>query len=566
MYNNQLYSSELTPSESNQPVELIFPSRLCRPSAPPLVPSYSCLYNFVPTSNNHLTPHSSLIKLVVSVAGHKARALVDCGATTNFIDSTFVSSRSIPTLSISQPVFINLGDGSQRATTAVTPQLAVNVASHSSQLALLIVPLSGCDIVLGMPWLADVNPRIDWAAKTLRFNTHSLANNNPTSIEQVAEQTLSTHNNSIDCSFAAAHSNRTPVTPSCNQSLPITFCAAPASYSTAPTIRNQQEEVSSSIAHVQFDNNNSALNSLATSTAAKFNNACSHAANHLCSFAAHRINATTLNQSTNTTTIDSHQQQIDMQHTNQPIHLHQFAHAATQPNLIDNRSTPESFRVINSSTEPHHQLVTIAASCPPLSPNSEQFTPQNRCFSPVHLNNFSPTHDRSDKHVLFELAADAARFLPHQAKDLDTNSSTCIDSKSIQASISQFSAHLPVAVAANTIHPNESASSFSLNNRSSSTLQSNQPLNSRCEQVNRKIEAFDRIPANSLASRKVNVKQPMTAKTCSISTGNHLNSFNKHGTPFNRRNFDKKISIGEKVMSDFYKTNPSLQTRMSECM
>jgi hypothetical protein len=36
------------------------------------------------------------------------------------------------------------------------------VEGQTSTLTCRAIPLAGCDVILGMPWLKSVNPRIDW--------------------------------------------------------------------------------------------------------------------------------------------------------------------------------------------------------------------------------------------------------------------------------------------------------------------------------------------------------------------------------------------------------------------
>ncbi|MCW2743447.1 MAG: hypothetical protein JWR45_3869, partial [Blastococcus sp.] len=167
LYHNPLYHSKSTT------IRRVQPSYLRRHSATDIDPSNSStfdLYNFSPITSAPSPAHATLIKLPVLVEGHSAIALIDCGATTNFVDSSFVSKFAIPTQSIDSPIRINLGDGTQRTTAAITHPVRVQLGEQQERLQLVICPLSGCDLVLGMPWLVERNPSINWRSKCVQFN------------------------------------------------------------------------------------------------------------------------------------------------------------------------------------------------------------------------------------------------------------------------------------------------------------------------------------------------------------------------------------------------------------
>ena len=118
--------------------------------------------------------HSSLIKLAASLDSHSATVLVDSGATTNFIDEAYVQRHSIATEPTQQVQTITLGDGSQRRTDRITLPLEVRIDTYTDRIRFVIVPLAGCDAVLGMPWLQSHNPVIDWRAQSIDVGQHQI--------------------------------------------------------------------------------------------------------------------------------------------------------------------------------------------------------------------------------------------------------------------------------------------------------------------------------------------------------------------------------------------------------
>ena len=111
-----------------------------------------------------------LIKLKSSIGGQRAVCLVDSGASGNFISSDFVNqhSLSLQSLSSDQASHVTLADGSQQSAVGVLKDVELRLQSYSTSLDLVAIPLSGYDVILGMPWLEDANPIIDWKEKIIQ--------------------------------------------------------------------------------------------------------------------------------------------------------------------------------------------------------------------------------------------------------------------------------------------------------------------------------------------------------------------------------------------------------------
>jgi hypothetical protein len=95
---------------------------------------------------------------------HLAKILIDCGATGDFISCKFVKAKKIPT-SERTLLAITLADGWTQETCATqTTSLTLCIGPYSSQLNLDLTTLNDdYDIILGMPWLQQTNPIINWA-------------------------------------------------------------------------------------------------------------------------------------------------------------------------------------------------------------------------------------------------------------------------------------------------------------------------------------------------------------------------------------------------------------------
>ena len=116
-----------------------------------------------------ITPTRSLIKLWGEINGRPAVLLVDSGATGNFISATFVKSHGLISTTLPQEEVITLADGSQQRTGALVRGAKLEVGSYTDSLNFVAVPLAGYDAILGMSWLHEYNPSIDWRKKQIRF-------------------------------------------------------------------------------------------------------------------------------------------------------------------------------------------------------------------------------------------------------------------------------------------------------------------------------------------------------------------------------------------------------------
>lgn len=91
-------------------------------------------------------------------------AMVDNGATAKFFDFRFVARHRLPAHRLLRPIALQNIDGSSNSAGDIThfSRVAFTVDSITKQLDFLITDLGGEDIILGLPWLREENPLIDW--------------------------------------------------------------------------------------------------------------------------------------------------------------------------------------------------------------------------------------------------------------------------------------------------------------------------------------------------------------------------------------------------------------------
>lgn len=119
----------------------------------------------------------SPIKLNGSIYGYAAGMLVDSGASANMINPTFVTRHSIPTVDAEQ-LRVTLADGSQRSCSrqALNVQVTINAQDGqtyetTADFHIAEMPDSQHDVILGMPFLSQANPKIDWLKRVTHIAT-----------------------------------------------------------------------------------------------------------------------------------------------------------------------------------------------------------------------------------------------------------------------------------------------------------------------------------------------------------------------------------------------------------
>lgn len=111
---------------------------------------------------------SDLLILEAKVQGRTCRALIDSGASRQFISKEFASKLSGARVKKTTPDNVRLANGHLLSSEHVQ-RLAFSLATYSDQDTFHEVDLEGFDLILGRPWLSRINPVINWRKGTLRI-------------------------------------------------------------------------------------------------------------------------------------------------------------------------------------------------------------------------------------------------------------------------------------------------------------------------------------------------------------------------------------------------------------
>ena len=103
----------------------------------------------------------------------KVNTMVDSGATEDFIDQGLCHKYGIRTTRIESPRMIYLADGKQSDMGPVThiAKVPMKIGSHHEQATFQVANLNNHEAVLGMPWLREHSPTINWANHKVTFSS-----------------------------------------------------------------------------------------------------------------------------------------------------------------------------------------------------------------------------------------------------------------------------------------------------------------------------------------------------------------------------------------------------------
>jgi len=103
---------------------------------------------------------------------HSVKALLDSGATDNFIDRDFVQTKGINTQSISHPIPVYNVDGSPNKASQILEvvDMVLHYKTHSERMLLAVSSLRRQSMILGYTWLKDHNPEVNWQTGEVQIN------------------------------------------------------------------------------------------------------------------------------------------------------------------------------------------------------------------------------------------------------------------------------------------------------------------------------------------------------------------------------------------------------------
>jgi len=106
------------------------------------------------------------IPVTLWVYGKKVqtKALVDSGATTNFVDRVVVENNNLATHKLANPYYVINADDTPNKAGQITEyvQAYVEIGSHKMTQHLFVTNLGNKEMMIGYSYLYKHNPNIDW--------------------------------------------------------------------------------------------------------------------------------------------------------------------------------------------------------------------------------------------------------------------------------------------------------------------------------------------------------------------------------------------------------------------
>ena len=113
------------------------------------------------------------VKLQGKYESVKINAMIDSGATEDFIDKRICDKHQITTKVAERPREIYLADGNLSEMGSIThiAEVPMEIGGHRELATLQVANLQNHEIILGMPWLKGHNPKIDWEEQKITFDS-----------------------------------------------------------------------------------------------------------------------------------------------------------------------------------------------------------------------------------------------------------------------------------------------------------------------------------------------------------------------------------------------------------
>ena len=127
---------------------------------------------------DHRTHVTLDISLMVHGKVEKASAMVDSGATGNFVDTGLLDRLGIPRIKKDLPEPVQAVDGKPLTSGPITENtvpvlmnINLNSMEHREEIRFNVIDAPQYGFILGLPWLTLHNPTINWETKELSFQS-----------------------------------------------------------------------------------------------------------------------------------------------------------------------------------------------------------------------------------------------------------------------------------------------------------------------------------------------------------------------------------------------------------
>ena len=113
-----------------------------------------------------------VIKTLDDRRGFTLAALLDCGATSCYIDKGFAESKFLNMERLPRPIPVYNADGTPNEAGPIehVVHLRLEIGNHSEVFPFAVTNTGKTDLIIGYNWLLTHNPTVDWRTGKLTFN------------------------------------------------------------------------------------------------------------------------------------------------------------------------------------------------------------------------------------------------------------------------------------------------------------------------------------------------------------------------------------------------------------
>ena len=112
-------------------------------------------------------PNFSTMSVQGSIGKKTFGILIDCGSSHNFLHPEMVKKFGLKTVQV-DPVKVVVADGNTLTTTSLCPKFWWKMQGQDFEKDVLILPVGGCEVVLGMQWLSTIGD-VKWNFAELKM-------------------------------------------------------------------------------------------------------------------------------------------------------------------------------------------------------------------------------------------------------------------------------------------------------------------------------------------------------------------------------------------------------------
>jgi hypothetical protein len=121
--------------------------------------------------NELRSEHGNIFALHGKIGRCDTVAMIDSGATANFVSREFVIKNKIPTRHAEGGPSVQLADGTSYQCSEAIENCALKIGPFQDRVHAYVFPLTRFDLILGTPWLSKHDPEISWRTGELKLTT-----------------------------------------------------------------------------------------------------------------------------------------------------------------------------------------------------------------------------------------------------------------------------------------------------------------------------------------------------------------------------------------------------------